>query len=230
MSASLAFSPLAPPARPTGLSRSGGASRGALLVPDFDAPVTRVTALAAPDPAEEAAAAVAAACAAARAEGRAEGEAEGRAAAAALHAAERATLEAEALSTIAAALANAERAAQRAATEAAEGLGRLLLAALDAALPAAAARLAPETAAALVAEIRPVLEREAHGVRLLVAPGLGAACAARVTDRRVEVEEDAAVAPGDARAEWRGGSAAALLDRRRETVAEVLTALRLVEA
>ncbi|WP_204623692.1 hypothetical protein, partial [Crenalkalicoccus roseus] len=107
-------------------------------------------------------------------------------------------------------------------------LARLLLAALDAALPAAAARLAPESAALLAEAVRPAIE-EAGGIRLLVAPGLAAAAAARIGDPRVAVEEDAALAPGDARALWRGGGAVAALAGRRRIVAEVLSALGLDE-
>ena len=44
------------------------------------------------------------------------------------------------------------------------------------------------------------------------------------------VEEDAALAPGDARASWRGGNARASLAARRAAVAEIMGALGLQEA
>ncbi|CAA9242963.1 MAG: hypothetical protein AVDCRST_MAG08-1719, partial [uncultured Acetobacteraceae bacterium] len=58
-----------------------------------------------------------------------------------------------------------------------------------------------------------------------------AAAAARIGDRPgLAVEEDAALAPGDARASWRGGNAKASLAARRAAVAEIMGALGLQEA
>jgi hypothetical protein len=106
----------------------------------------------------------------------------------------------------------------------------LLLTALDAALPAAAARLAPDTAAALAALVEPLL-RDGVAVTLSVAGGGAEAAAARIGAKPgLAVEEDAALAPGDAKASWRGGSASSSLAARRAAVAGVLGALGLQEA
>ena len=68
-------------------------------------------------------------------------------------------------------------------------------------------------------------------VTIAVAPGEAEAAAARIGQRPgLAVEEDAALAPGDARASWRGGGAVASLAARRAAVAEVLGALGLQEA
>jgi hypothetical protein len=173
---------------------------GALLAPDFDAPPAIGIR---PDPAAEAAAALEARLAAARAEGFAEGESAGRVAASAAARGAREAAEAAALAAIADALAGADAAARDAVAEAADALGRLLAAALGAALPAAARRLAPDSAALLAEAVRPILEH-AGAVTLFVAPGMAAAAAARIAGAPVgcgiSVEEDAALAPGDARA------------------------------
>ena len=108
-------------------------------------------------------------------------------------------------------------------------MARLLLAALDAALPAAAARLAPESAAELAAMLEPLL-RDGVAVTLFVGTGEAESAAARIADARIAVEEDAALAPGDARASWRGGTAKASLAARRAAVAEIMGALGLQEA
>ena len=118
---------------------------------------------------------------------------------------DRSAREAAALEAIAAALKEGGDAARQAADEAARDVARLLLAALDAALPAAAARLAPESAAGLAATLEPLL-RDGVAVTLFVAAGEAEAAAARIGAMpRLAVEEDAALAPGDARASWRGG-------------------------
>ncbi|WP_343898162.1 hypothetical protein, partial [Craurococcus roseus] len=93
-----------------------------------------------------------------------------------------------------------------------------------------AARLAPDSAAALAALLEPLL-RDGVAVTLHVAGGEAAGAAARIGGRPgLAVEEDAALAPGDARASWRGGSAVSSLAARRAAVAEVLGALGLQEA
>lgn len=215
-------------ARRAAPARFGG---GLLPVVDFDAPPPPVEA-AAPD----AAAAGAPAAAAAEAHdaqvqaAREEGYAEGLEAGTRRAAADRSAREAAALAAIAAALEGGRDAARNAAAEAATGLARLLLAALDAALPAAAARLAPEGAALLAATMEPLL-RDGVAVTLSVAPGEAEAAAARIGDRPgLAVEEDAALAPGDARASWRGGDAKSSLAARRAAVAEIMGALGLQEA
>jgi hypothetical protein len=44
---------------------------------------------------------------------------------------------------------------------------------------------------------------------------------------RIEVTTDAALAPGDARVEWHGGSAASVLEDRRRAVRAALAAMGL---
>lgn len=205
---------------------------GGLPIADFDAPppppppaVPDEAAMAA-DEAEIAERALAARLRAARDEGHAEGLEAGLRQAAA----DRSAREAAALGAIAAALDGGREEARQAAGEAALEVARLLLAALDAALPAAAARLAPESAAALAAMLEPLL-RDGVAVTLSVAGGEAEAAAARIGERPgLAVEEDAALAPGDARASWRGGDAKALLAARRAAVAEIMGALGLQEA
>ena len=204
---------------------------GGLPIADFDAPPPPPPAVpdeaaAAADEAEIAERALAARLRAARDEGHAEGLEAGLRQAAA----DRSAREAAALGAIAAALDGGREEARQAAGEAALKVARLLLAALDAALPAAAARLAPESAAALAAMLEPLL-RDGVAVTLFVAPGESEAAAARIGDRPgLAVEEDAALAPGDARASWRGGNAKASLAARRAAVAEIMGALGLQEA
>ncbi len=189
-----------------------------LKVRDFDAPPPDAdTTLAEIEAAERAAM-----LNAVRAEGQAAGLAEGQRLAAETQAAHLAA----ALQAVALAMEQAAAAAAEAVEQAGDALARLLLAALDASLPAASAKLAAETAALLAATLRPVLE-ESGGLRLSVATGLGEACAAAIDDARIVVTEDAALAPGDARACWQGGGAAMELARQRSMVAEVLHALGL---
>ncbi len=213
---------LAPPPRP--------ASQPGIRLPDFDAPPEPdpAIALAAAAAAEaEAAAAAAAAEAAARLEaarraGHAAGEAAGLAAAAADQA-ERST---RALEAIAAALAAQEAALVAAAEASAQALAELLLGALDAALPEAAARLAPDCAARLATVLAPLLA-EGKAVTLFVPPGQAEAVAARLADPRLGLAEDAALALGDARAEWRGGGATLSLAARRQAVTALLASFGL---
>lgn len=209
--------------RPASALRFGGE----LPIADFDAAPAAIPETGALAEAEAAERLRAARIEAARDAGHAEGlEAGLRQAEAGIAAREEA-----ALAAIAAALADGRDVARQVAEEAAREVARLLLAALDAALPAAAARLAPESAAALAAMLEPLL-RDGVAVTLAVAPGEAeaAAAAARIGDARLAVEEDAALAPGDARASWRGGEAKSSLDARRAAVAEIMAALGLQEA
>jgi flagellar biosynthesis/type III secretory pathway protein FliH len=189
-----------------------------LKVRDFDAPPAAADA----GLAELEAAERSAMLNAARAEGQAAGVAEGQRQAAETQSAQQAA----ALQAVAVAMQQATTAAATAVEHASDALARLVLAALDTALPAASARLAADTAALLARTLRPVLE-ECGALHLSVAAGLGEACVAALDDARIVVTEDASLAPGDARAEWRGGEAAMELARQREMVAEVLHALGL---
>ena len=205
---------------------SATVTRG-LLVPDFDAPM--VAEEPGPDPALLEAEARAAALLEAERQGFAAGEAAGRAAASAA----REQVVAESLARIAARLEalqdEARRVSEATAAECATALARLLLAALDAALPEAAARLAPESVVAFAESLRPILDQVPR-LSLAVAPGLAAACAARIGDARVEVTEDPGLAPGDARAAWRGGGATLSLAARRQAVAALLAGYGLTES
>jgi hypothetical protein len=189
-----------------------------LKVRDFDAPAPNADAALAEMEAAERTAMLNAA----RAEGQVLGLAEGLRSAAETQAAHTAA----ALQAVALAMEQATTAAAEAVEQASDALARLLLAALDASLPAASARLAAETGVLLAATLRPVLE-ETGILHLSVAAGLGEACAAALDDARIVVTEDASLAPGDARASWRGGGAAMELARQRAMVAEVLHALGL---
>lgn len=158
------------------------------------------------------------------AEGHAAGHAEGLRAALEdrdARAVQAATMAAEALR---AARTEAAAAAQQVAT----GLARVALAVLDAALPGMAAAQAPALAAAFAGRLAPVLEAEPQAC-LRVAPGLAAATAALLPTGGIVVEEDAALAPGDARAEWRAGGARLDLAARRREIRRVLHAAGLAE-
>lgn len=211
------FEPVLPLARPAGHALMRVI---AFDVPDFDAPPPPPE----PDAAACAAAELQARLAAAREAGFAEGEATAREVAAAGLAAR----EAEALERIAAAMTAAATRAGDAAAEAAEALARLLLASLDAALPDVAARLAPDAAARLAVELRPLLE-DGVAVTLRVAPGAAAAAAARIGATALTIAEDPALPPGDAAAQWRGGGATLSLAARRQAIAAVLRAFDLQE-
>ena len=197
-------------------------TEGGLRVRDFDAPVAADTTSAELDQAQLEQAERTAMLNAARAEGHALGRAE----AGELATASQAAQQVAALQAVAAALETGSVAAAEAVVEASDMLARLLLAALDAALPAASAKLAAETATMLAITLRPLLEN-GQALTLAVAVGFGTACAAAIDDARITVTEDAALAPGDARADWRGGSAMMELARQRIMVAEVLHALGL---
>jgi flagellar biosynthesis/type III secretory pathway protein FliH len=209
--------------------RPAGRVTGGLLVPDFNA--SPAPTLPTPDPlaaAEAAEAAQAELWRSAHAAGLAEGMALARQEAAEAHATEKAASLARIAEALPPLLASAGEASQAAAMAAAEALAGCLLAALDAALPAAAARLAPETAAALARAVLPILDY-APRVVLAVAPGHAAASAALIGDARIEVVEDPALPPGDARANWRNGRAEASLAQRRQAVAALLTNFGLTE-
>jgi flagellar assembly protein FliH len=206
---------------------------GELPIADFDAPPPApapAVAASAPAPAADEAEIAERLQSARLQAARDEGYAEGLEAGLRQAEADRAARDSTTLAAVAAALENGRDAAREAAGEAARDVAGLLLAALDAALPAAAARLAPEGAAILAATLEPLL-RDGVAVTLFVASGEAEAAAARIGDRPgLAVEEDAALAPGDARASWRGGTAKASLAARRAAVAEILDALGLQEA
>ncbi|MBX6374740.1 MAG: hypothetical protein IRZ13_10975 [Acetobacteraceae bacterium] len=182
----------------------------------------------------EAEAAAVARATAARAEGWEEGFAAGRAAGLAEAAERDAARLAAAAETVAATLREATGSARAVAAahaeEAAEALARLLLAALDAALPRAAAEreAAASRLAALIATLRAPLAEEPR-VLVHVAPELAEPMAAHLAalDARFEVAADETLAPGDARLEWRGGSAEVVMEERRRVVRAALSVLGL---
>jgi flagellar biosynthesis/type III secretory pathway protein FliH len=149
------------------------------------------------------------------AEGHAAGLREAEAAAPAI-AAQAATLALDALRA-------GHAAAAEAARNAAEDVARLALAMLDAALPGLAAQNGAALVAAFARRLRPMLE-SAPEARLLVAPGLVEATRALLGTATIAIEEDAALPPGDARAEWRSGGAALDLAARRQAIRGVLEA------
>lgn len=148
-------------------------------------------------------------------EGRAEGLREA--------AATQQALAAEAAMSIAAALADARAAAAEAATQVATDLARLALSMLDAALPGLAAENGAALAAGFARRLAPLLETEPEA-RILVAPGLAEATRALLPVNGISVAEDASIAPGDARAEWRDGGATFDLAARRRDIRGVLDA------
>ncbi|MBR0672974.1 FliH/SctL family protein [Neoroseomonas soli] len=148
-------------------------------------------------------------------EGRAEGLREA--------AATQEALAAEVALSIAGALADARSAAAEAATRVATDLARLVLSILDTALPGLAAENGAALAAGFGRRLAPLLETEPEA-RILVAPGLAEAARALLPMQGIAVAEDAALAPGDARAEWRGGGAAFDLAARRRDIRGVLDA------
>ncbi|MGG5812528.1 hypothetical protein, partial [Falsiroseomonas sp. CW058] len=96
---------------------------------------------------------------------------------------------------------------RRLAEAAAAEVARTVLAVLLAALPSLAERQGEAEAARFAASLLPALADE-PGVTLHVAPALAPALSARFAgEARVEVREDAALAPGDLRAAWQGGAA-----------------------
>ena len=121
------------------------------------------------------------------------------------------------------ALREGRAAAAAAAHDAAEEVARLALAMLDAALPGLAAGNAAGLAAAFAQRLLPMLQG-APEARLLVAPGLAAPTQALLGSLGIVIEEDAALPPGDARAEWRSGGAALDLAARRQAIRGVLEA------
>lgn len=155
----------------------------------------------------------------ARRAGHAEGRAEGLAAAAAAREAEVAS----AVTLAAEALAVARQDALRAAEETAIGLARLALSMMDAALPGLAADHGAAIAAAFARRIAPALQSMPEP-RILVAPGFAEDVSALLGAAGLTIGEDPALAPGDARAEWRGGAATLDLAARRQDIARVLDA------
>ncbi|WP_431283436.1 hypothetical protein ACQW02_01105 [Humitalea sp. 24SJ18S-53] len=112
----------------------------------------------------------------------------------------------------------------------ATAVARLLSRAVDVALPYAAARDAPgqaaRAAAAMVAMLSP-----GRVARCLVAAPLAEEVAALLTARGIalQVEGDAAMAPGDARLVWDGGALESVLAQRRAAIDEVLMAFGLTD-
>ena len=155
------------------------------------------------------------------AEAHAAGREEGHAAALRAAAEDNAALAARAAAMAAEALRQGQDAAAAAAEEVASGLARVALAMLDAALPGLAAGHAGPLAAEFARRLAPVLQTEAQA-RIFVAPGLAAETAALLGAEGLTIEEDAALAPGDARAEWRAGGAALDLAARRREIRRVL--------
>jgi flagellar assembly protein FliH len=121
------------------------------------------------------------------------------------------------LESVAATLAGAREMAFEAVGDHALALARLILATLDAALPQAAARHAPDLVLRLVERLRPAIE-DLPGIRLHVSPDIAAEVEARAGQPWLEVVADAAVAPGDAQATWRGGAARLDLAARRAAI------------
>lgn len=120
-----------------------------------------------------------------------------------------------------AALRDGAAAAREVAAEAAAGLARIAIAMMDAALPGLAAANAASLAADFARRIAPALEVMPEA-RLLVPPGCAAQTRALLGALDIAVEEDPALAPGDARAEWRAGGAALDLSARRAEIRRVL--------
>lgn len=154
-------------------------------------------------------------------EARAAGHAEGYAAGITASDAARDAAAVRAAEHALAALSEASLAARAAAEDVAVGFARLAIAMLDAALPGLAAGQAPDLAAAFAARIAPALESQPEA-RLLVPSGLGEETRARLGLAAITVEEDPALAPGDARAEWRAGGARLDLAARRAEIRRVL--------
>lgn len=165
-----------------------------------------------PDPVEEL---LADARRIAREEGRAEGFREA--------AAWREAQAAEAALLAAGALREARNAAAEAAAAIATDLARLALSVLDAALPGLAAENGAALAGGFARRLAPLLCAEPEA-RIRVAPGLADATRALLPADGFAVEEDPALVPGDARAEWRGGGAAFDLAARRRDIRGVLIA------
>ncbi len=155
------------------------------------------------------------------AEARHAGHAEGHAAGLAAAAAARETEAARAAVLAAEALASAREEARAAAEEIATELARLAIAMMDAALPGLSAENGAALAAAFARRLAPVLEAVPEPV-LAVAPGFAAEVQALLGATRLEITEDPALAPGDARAAWRGGAASFDLSARRQDIRRVL--------
>lgn len=161
-------------------------------------------------------------------EARLAGREEGRAAGLAEAMRSREAQAAEAASVAAAALADGRGAAAELAAEAAGRLARVALAVLDAALPGLAAAHGAALAAEFARRLAPMLDASPEA-RIVVAPGIAEEVRALLGAARVTVAEDAALAPGDARAEWRAGGAVLDLAARRREIRRVLQAAGLGE-
>lgn len=128
---------------------------------------------------------------------------------------------ARALTATAAALQAGADAGRLAAEEAAEALARLLLATLEAALPGAAERAGTDLVPRLLVPLLPAIADRPEAV-LRVAPSLRAEIAARLPPGAPELRGDDAVAPGDARLEWRDGAMVVSREARWRAVREAL--------
>jgi hypothetical protein len=202
------FAPIARPAGPADFAPT-------FLIAALDAARREAAAAqhrAEPDPLAEA-------LAQARREGFAEGHAQGLREGAESAAAQAARAAAAGIEALRAGRAEAAAAAQAAAAD----VARLALAMLDAALPGLAAANGAALAGAFADRLRPMLGA-APEARLLVAPGLGAPTRALLGTLDLAIEEEAGLAPGDARAEWRSGGAGFELAQRRREIRSVLEA------
>lgn len=179
----------------------------ALRLPDL----TRPPPVAAPPPPDPAL--TAAIRAEADAEGHARGFAEGVEEGMARQSRAQQAEIARALAATAAALEGAAQAGRQAAEDAAEALARLLLAMLEAALPGAAERAGGEMVPRLLVPLLPAIADRPEAV-LRVAPALIEEIAARLPPGAPELRGDDAIAPGDARLEWRDGALVVSRDAR----------------
>jgi flagellar assembly protein FliH len=160
---------------------------------------------------------------------RLEGKEEGRSAALReAHAASEAEA-ARALAEIARGMRDATDAAAALVDGTATEIARLVLASLAAVLPAAAERVGEAEVERFAAALLPALAEEPR-LELRVAPALRDAIAARFAqEQRVEVLEDAAVRPGDAKLRWRAGAAERNAAAMQDAVLRLLAGIGLAD-
>ncbi|MFC0408733.1 FliH/SctL family protein [Roseomonas elaeocarpi] len=206
---------------------AGAAPRRTLDLPDFGLPQAPTAPVPPPPPSgptqREIDALLEIARDAALAEGRAEGERLGREAAAR----EREAVLDEALLGALHRVEEAREALRQEATAHARSLGGLLLRLVDAAIPSSIGAQAPALLERLLQALGPLEDAPPDAV-LRVPPDLLEHARARLEGRPLPVEADPALAPGDARIAWRGGSIAMLLEDRRASIREVLLSLNLI--
>jgi flagellar assembly protein FliH len=186
----------------------------ALTLPDLSRPPP-VDAPPPPDPAL-----LAALRAEAEADGHARGFADGMEAGIRRQDAAQQAAIAASLDRIAAALQAAADQGIQAAEEAADALATTLLAAMDAALPAETARCGATLIARVAAELLPALADRPEAT-IHVAPSLVPGVAA-LLPQGPAVQGDQAIAPGDARIDWRDGACLVALETRRAAVRAAL--------